>query len=126
MRAEDHGIAGRHFLEFLEEDRALLFQILDDVLVVNDFVAHVDRRAVHGYCALDDLDRAIDACAEAARLREQDFRIGGDGLSGQDVGGAHDYRIPMIFTSNVSAWPASGWLKSNSAEVSPISFSTPA
>ncbi len=108
VRAEDHGVAGRHFLEFLDEDRALLLQILDHVLVVHDLVTHVDRRAVHRDRALDDLDRAIDAGAEAARLGEQDFGVGRDGLPGQRIGDAHDYRIPMIFTSNVSACPASG------------------
>ena len=108
VRTEDHGIAGRHFLEFLDEDRALLLQILDHVLVVDDLVTNVDRRTVHRDCALDDLDRAIDARAETARLGQQDFGVGCDGLPGQRIGGAHDYRIPMIFTSNVSAWPASG------------------
>src|SRR5262249_55767303 len=44
----------------------------DDVLVVNDLVAHVDRRAVLLEQALDDLDRAVDAGAERARRGEED------------------------------------------------------
>ena len=120
MRAEDQRAARRHVREILDEDRALLAQILDHIGVVHDFVTHVDGRAEQLDRALDDFDRAIDARAKAARLREQDFDIG------EGVSEAHGYRIPMIFTSNASAWPASGWLKSNSADVSPTSFSTPA
>ena len=50
-----------------------LLQVVDDVGVVDDLVAHVDRRAERLQRALDDLDRAIDAGAEAARLGEDDF-----------------------------------------------------
>jgi hypothetical protein len=38
------------------------------VLVVHDFVAHVDRRAELDQRALDDLDGALDAGAEAAGI----------------------------------------------------------
>ena len=121
VRAENDRVAGRHFLELLDEDRALLAQILDDIGVVDDFVAHVDRRAVQLDRALDDFDGPIDAGTEPARLRQQDL-----GFGKSRIRDAHVYRIPMIFTSNASAWPASGWLKSNRADVSPTSFSTPA
>jgi hypothetical protein len=40
---------------------------------VDDLVAHVDRRAELLERALDDLDRAIDAGAKAARLGEDDL-----------------------------------------------------
>ncbi|KOT20663.1 hypothetical protein DM47_3642 [Burkholderia mallei] len=63
---------------------------------------------MHRNRTLDNLDRAVDTRAEAARLGEQDLGVGRGNLAGQRIGGAHDYRIPMIFTSNVSAWPASG------------------
>ena len=66
VRAEDHGGAGRHLVELLDEDRALGAQVVDHVLVVHDLVAHVDRRAVQLERALHDLDRALDAGAEAA------------------------------------------------------------
>ncbi len=103
MRAENHRIAGRHFFQLLDEDRALLAQILDDIGVVDDFVAHVDRRTVQLDRALDDFDGPIDTRAKPARLRQQDL-----GFSQSRIRGAHVYRIPMIFTSNASAWPASG------------------
>ncbi len=105
----------------LNENRALLAQIFDDVGVMDDFVTHVNRRAVQLDRAFDDLDSPIDAGTEPARLRQQDLGFGKgrirDGRSLQN---------PMIFTSNASAWPASGWLKSNRADVSLTSFRTPA
>src|SRR5262249_61004350 len=41
--------------------------------VVNDFVAHVTRRAVLLERPLDDLDGAHDACTKSSRLRENDL-----------------------------------------------------
>ena len=62
----------RHFGQLLDEHRALRAQVVDHEAVVHDFVAHVDRRAERFERALDDLDGAVDAGAEAARLGEQD------------------------------------------------------
>ncbi|MCY1373797.1 hypothetical protein D9M69_610910 [compost metagenome] len=68
--------------------------------------------------ALDDIDGAIHARAEAARLRQQDFGVGsGYGLAHQST--------PRSATSTRRLMPASGWLKSNSADSSLISFRTP-
>jgi hypothetical protein len=36
--------------------------------IVNDFVADIDRRPVFFECALDDLDRSFNPCAEASGL----------------------------------------------------------
>jgi hypothetical protein len=58
-------------VDLVDEDRAAIAQLLDDVLVVDDLLAHVDRRAVQLERALDGLDRAIDAGAVAARRRKQ-------------------------------------------------------
>ena len=46
---------------------------LDDVLVVHDLLAHVDRRAVELERALDGLDGPVDAGAVAARRGEQEL-----------------------------------------------------
>src|SRR5205085_3881789 len=67
-----HGVR-RHFGKLLDKHRALLPEALDDVLVVHDLVAHIDRRAVLLERALDDLDGAHDAGAEATRLGENDL-----------------------------------------------------
>ena len=46
VRGEDDGGAVRHLVELLDEYRALPFEIGDDVRVVHDLAAHVDRARV--------------------------------------------------------------------------------
>ena len=46
-----------------------LLELADDVRVVDDLLAHVDRRAALLERPLDDLDRALDAGARGARRR---------------------------------------------------------
>jgi hypothetical protein len=92
---EDHHRAGRHLVEFVDEDRPLGTKLAHHVVVVDDLVTDVHRRAESFQRALDDLDRAIDARAETARLGEQGF-------------GAGHQRIPRMRTSKRSRWPASG------------------
>jgi hypothetical protein len=58
--------------QFLDEHRAQRLQAIDDVAIVDDLVAHIDRRAEFLDGALDDLDGPIDARAEAARAGEHD------------------------------------------------------
>ena len=69
---EHDGPVVRHLVELLDEDRALGLEAFDDVAVVHDLVADIDRPAVALDGALDDLDGTIDAGAEAARAGEQD------------------------------------------------------
>ena len=71
MRREHDGASRRDLGELLDEDRALRLEVGDDELVVDDLVAHVDRRAELRERLFDDGDRAVDARAEAARIREQ-------------------------------------------------------
>ncbi len=74
---EDHRLRGRrNFRQRLDEDGALRLQAIDDVAVVHDLVAHVDRRPEFLQRQLDDLDRPVDAGAEAARAAEQDVEVG--------------------------------------------------
>ena len=70
--AEDDELALGDLGLLLDEDRAALGELLDDVLVVDDLLAHVDGRAVQVERVLDGLDGAIDARAVAARGGEQD------------------------------------------------------
>ncbi len=44
VRREHDGRAARHLVELVDEHRALPLQVLDDGPVVDDLVAHVDRR----------------------------------------------------------------------------------
>ena len=60
-------------VELVDEDRAALAQLLDDVLVVDDLLAHVDGRAVELERALDGLHGAVDAGAVAARGGEEEL-----------------------------------------------------
>ena len=70
MGAEDGDRVRRNLGEVLDEMRAFGLEALDDMLVVHDLVAHIDRRAVFLQGALDDLDGADDARAKTARLSE--------------------------------------------------------
>jgi hypothetical protein len=118
VSAEDERGAGRHVGQVLDEDRALGLQVVDDVGVVHDLVAHVDRRAELHQRALDDLDRAVDTGAEATRLGEQHLF--------DAAHGRRHHSTPISWTSKVTGRPASGWLKSNSSASSPTSRTTPA
>ena len=53
-----------------------LAQPVDDEAVVDDLVADIDRRAEPLERELDDLDRAVDAGAKAARRGDQDLEGG--------------------------------------------------
>ena len=68
--AEDGDGAGRNLVDVLDEAGALAAQRGDDVLVVDDFVPDVDRRAMDLQRPFDDVDRPHDPGAEPPRLRE--------------------------------------------------------
>jgi hypothetical protein len=74
--AEDDGGVVRHLVQFLHEHRAALAQVFDHEAVVHHLVADVDRGAEGLDGALDDLDGAVDAGAEAAGIGEDDFHAG--------------------------------------------------
>ena len=71
VRREHHRGALGHLGLGLDEHRPAVAQLLDHVLVVDDLLADVDRRAVELERALDRLHGAVDARAVAARRREQ-------------------------------------------------------
>ena len=70
VRAEYGDCALRDLMDLVDEPGALALQRLDHVLVVDDLVADVDRRAEPLQRALDDLDRPLHARAETPRLGE--------------------------------------------------------
>jgi hypothetical protein len=72
---ENHDAIVRHLVEFLDEDRAALAQVVDHEAVVHDLVAHVDRRAEDLQRAVDDIDRPVDAGAEAPGIGQLDICI---------------------------------------------------
>ena len=76
---EHHRRALGHLGLGFDEDRAAITQFLDDVLVVDDLLADVDRSAVQLERPLDGLDGTVDAGAVAARRRQEDRLRIGDG-----------------------------------------------
>ena len=66
--AEDRDAARRDLVDLVDEMRPFAAQPLDDMAVVDDLVADIDRRAIFFERALDDLDRPFDPGAEASRL----------------------------------------------------------
>src|SRR5690348_1438953 len=71
MRGEDDRRAGRHLLQLLDEDGAEIAQPIDDVAVVNHLVTHVDGGSEELDRPFHDLDGAVHAGAEAARVGEK-------------------------------------------------------
>jgi hypothetical protein len=72
-REDGHRALGDLVAELLDEHRAALGELLDNVLVVDDLLAHVDGSAVQLERLLDRLDGAVDAGAVAARSGEQEL-----------------------------------------------------
>ena len=70
---EDDVRAFGHLIDLLHEDGAEPAQPLDDVTVVHDLVADIDRSTKELDGALDDLDRPIDTGAEATGIGEQNL-----------------------------------------------------
>ena len=70
MRAEDGDGVRRNLGKVLDEMSAFGLQALNDVLVVHDFVAHIDRRTVFLQSALDNFDGADDAGTKTTWLGE--------------------------------------------------------
>src|SRR5881392_3882853 len=71
MGRKDADLALGDLALVLDEDGAELLEPPHHVLVVDDLMADVDRRAVLLEQALDDLDRTVDAGAERPRRREE-------------------------------------------------------
>ena len=71
VRTEDQQRSRRRIGGILDEDRPLLPQPLDHVVVVNDFVTNVDGRSELLKGELDALDGPVDTGTESARAGEQ-------------------------------------------------------
>ena len=73
MSAEDDAAVRRDFGQFLDEDSSRVAEFLDDVAVVNDLLANVDRGSEQVESNLDYVNRPDDTGAKAARRQKQDF-----------------------------------------------------
>ena len=77
MCRKDHGsIRFRDFVKLLHKNGAFASEGLDDVTVVDDFVAHVDGSSELLQRHFDDLDRAVDPRTEATRSRQENLEGG--------------------------------------------------
>jgi hypothetical protein len=57
-------------LQFFDENCAFVAQLIDDIIIVHDLVAHIDRCAKLRERSLNDFDRAIYSGTKATRLGE--------------------------------------------------------
>ena len=80
VRGQHHDGALGHLGLFIDEDRALGFEVAHDVQVVDDLLADVDRSAVLGQRPLHGVDRALHAGAVASRGRQQHGAPGRGGV----------------------------------------------
>jgi hypothetical protein len=81
MGGEHDRALGRALVQFFDEDRAQASQPIHHVAIMDNLMAHIDRRAPFREGPLDNLDRPFDAGAKAARRRKQHFHLaalGGD------------------------------------------------
>ena len=71
MGTKNNGGSGRHIHQFIDKNRTLVFQVVDDIRVVHHFVPHINWRAELFECAFDDGDGAIHPGTKSARIGEE-------------------------------------------------------
>ena len=76
MRGQHERRTGRHVVDVVDEDHALLAETVDDEPVVHDLVVAVHGRLEDPNHPRQRLDRHLDAGAEAPRFGEQDLLYG--------------------------------------------------
>ena len=74
MGRKNHRRIVGNLVELLDEHRAAQLELFDHVAIMDNFVTHIDRRAIARQRLLDDLNRAIDPRAESAWSSEQDAK----------------------------------------------------
>ena len=109
MCAKHQGGASRHIIQVFNEDGTTALEVIHHIGVVHNFVAHIHGFTKFQQRPVDDFYGAVNACTKAPRFGQYDFF---------KVLHSSFYKIPMTCTSNVTARPASGWLKSNKTESS--------
>ena len=73
MGAKDQFGAYRDFIDRFYKANAAMGKILNYMLVVNDFMKHVNRCAVSLQCSFHGIDGHLHACAVATGLCYNDF-----------------------------------------------------
>ena len=75
MRGKDDGPVWRALVQLFYKDGAQLFEAGDNVLIVDDFMAHIDRGAPFAERLFDDLDSAINPGAKTTGGGESDLKF---------------------------------------------------
>src|SRR5690606_20624688 len=83
--AENHRGAVRHFVQFVDKNRAFFPQTVDDVTVVHHLVTYVNRRAEQFQSAFDDFDGPVNTGAKTAGTGESNLRGHGMALYTPDL-----------------------------------------
>ena len=73
MGAEYNAASDGHLVEFVDKDDALLTELVDDELVVNDFAPDVDGLPVSIERQIHDINRPNHSRAESPRECQDDF-----------------------------------------------------
>ena len=115
VRAEHQGGTWGDVVQVFDEDGAPRAQVVDHMGVVHDFVAHINGRAKLAQGVLNDVNGPVHTGTKTPGFGQNNFR---------GCGCVHN--TPINCTSNWTAWPARGWLKSNSTAASPNWHTAPA
>ena len=73
MRTEHQSGTDWHVGQIFDKYGTFLAQVINDKLIVDDFVAHINWPTVLLQRALDDFDGTINAGAKATGVCKQDF-----------------------------------------------------
>src|SRR5713101_6214265 len=76
MRAEHGPRAGGYLVELLDKNRTRLPKFIHDMLVMDNLLAHVDRRPVKIQRDFHHINSAYHARAKTTRLEQIDFLLG--------------------------------------------------
>ena len=75
MGRENHGRrAIRHLAQLVNKHRSFAPQALDHIFVMNNFMTHINRRAVKRQGLLNRINRPHNACAKAARRTQKNIQ----------------------------------------------------
>ena len=73
MRAKNQGSTRRHIFEVFYEYGATAFEVIHHIGVMDDFMAHIDRRAKFQQRTVDDFNGTVNSCTKSSGFRQYDF-----------------------------------------------------
>ena len=73
MSAKNNDLVVRHFVQLFHKYRTGIAQLADDILVVNHFVTHINRRLEYFQGPLDYSNSAINSGTKATWVRQQNL-----------------------------------------------------